>query len=60
MAHPAERDVEDVAFAKASASRTPTSTRVTSNLRVKATPTLVLVNQQGEILACLAGRRQGR
>ena len=55
MAHPAGTDVEDVAFAKGLGLADANIHAVTSNLRVKATPTLVLVNQQGEILAAWEG-----
>jgi thiol-disulfide isomerase/thioredoxin len=55
MAHPAGTDVEDVAFAKGLGLADANIHVVTSNLRVKATPTLVLVNQQGEILAAWEG-----
>jgi len=55
MAHPAGTDVEDVAFAKGLGLADANIHVVTANLRVKATPTLVLVNQQGEILAAWEG-----
>lgn len=55
MAHPAGTDVEDVAFAKSLGLADANIHVVTANLRVKATPTLVLVNQQGEILAAWEG-----
>jgi thiol-disulfide isomerase/thioredoxin len=59
MAHPAGTDVEDVAFAKGLGLADANIHVVTSNLRVKATPTLVLVNQQGEILAAWEGAGKG-
>lgn len=55
MAHPAGTDVEDVAFAKALGIGDTNVRVVTAGLRVNATPTLVLVNQQGAILAAWEG-----
>ena len=55
MAHPAGMDVEDVAFAKGLGLADSNIHVVTANVRVRHTPTLVLVNQQGEILAAWQG-----
>jgi thiol-disulfide isomerase/thioredoxin len=55
MAHPAGTDVEDAAFAKSLGLADTNIHVVTANLRVRVTPTLVLVNQQGEILAAWEG-----
>jgi thiol-disulfide isomerase/thioredoxin len=55
MAHPAGTDVEDVAYAKGLGLADANIHVVTANLRVKATPTLVLVDQQGRILAAWEG-----
>jgi hypothetical protein len=58
MAHPAGTDVEDAAFAKSLGLADTNIHVVTANLRVRVTPTLVLVNQQGEILAAWEGAGQ--
>jgi thiol-disulfide isomerase/thioredoxin len=55
MAHPAGADVEDAAFAKGLGIAEANIRVVTAGLRVKATPTIVLVNQQGAILAAWEG-----
>ena len=47
--------MEDAAFAKSLGLADTNIHVVTANLRVRVTPTLVLVNQQGEILAAWEG-----
>ena len=55
MAHPAASAIEDAVFAKAIGVGEGSLHAVTANLRVKATPTIVLVDQQGAILAAWEG-----
>ena len=55
MAHPAGTEDEDTGYARSLGIAESNVRVVTANLRVKATPTLVLVNQQGAILAAWEG-----
>jgi hypothetical protein len=55
MAHPAATVAEDAAFARGLGIADSDIRVVTADLRVRATPTLVLVNQQGAILAAWEG-----
>jgi len=55
MAHPAGTDAEDKAFANGLGIDDANLRVVTAGLRVNATPTLVVVNQQGAILAAWEG-----
>ena len=55
MAHPAGTDMEDAAFAKGLGIPDAMVHAGIAGLRVHATPTLVLVNQQGAILAAWEG-----
>jgi thiol-disulfide isomerase/thioredoxin len=55
MAHPAGTDMEDAAFAKSLGIGDANVRAGIAGLRVHATPTLVLVNQQGAILAAWEG-----
>jgi thiol-disulfide isomerase/thioredoxin len=55
MAHPAGAEADDLAFAQSLGIPENQIRKVTANLRVKATPTIVLVNQQGTILAAWEG-----
>ena len=59
LAHPAGADQEDIAYARSLGVDDPNIRVVTANLRVRATPTLVLVNQQGAILAAWEGAGAG-
>jgi len=55
MAHPAGAEADDLAFARSVGIPDNQVQKVTAHLRVKATPTIVLVNQQGTILAAWEG-----
>ena len=55
MAHPAGAETDDLAFAQSIGIPESQVRQVTGNLRVKATPTIVLVSQQGTILAAWEG-----
>lgn len=55
MAHPAATVAEDSAFARGLGIADGDIRVVTADLRVRATPTLVLVDQQGAILAAWEG-----
>ena len=55
MAHPVKSAYEDNSFATSLGIADANVHEVTPNLRVKATPTIVLVNQQGAILAAWEG-----
>ena len=55
MAHPTGTDVEDTAYAESLGIAKDQVRVATANLRVKATPTILLVNQQGAILAAWEG-----
>lgn len=55
MAHPSGAEMLDAAFAQNIGIRENHLRLVTADLRVRATPTLVLVNQQGLILAAWEG-----
>ncbi|HXT69512.1 MAG TPA: hypothetical protein VN700_07145 [Vicinamibacterales bacterium] len=55
MAHPATTATEDAVFARAIGVSESSLHAVTAGLRVKATPTIVLVDQRGAILAAWEG-----
>ena len=55
MAHPAGAAVEDAQFAKSLGVKDGQIVVAGDNLKVRATPTLVLVNRQGQILGAWEG-----